>query len=712
VSAKRRINPNAIICRAMLIVACASAAAGAALLVASYPVLPAMAVAAIVLHNRRTRKPSGAFGTARFADTADLYAGGWLGNRDGLILGSVCDAVPPGRLAAIRLLLTAPLAKSATACRLFLGAFWSHKWSPGGLLRLRQFTHLACFAATGRGKGIYYVINTLLTWRHSCVCLDPKGENYILTHEHRRAMEHEIVRIDPFEVCGPGGASFNPLGLIDPSSPRAIDYCRAIAKALVPRSGDEKEPFYPDSAELFISAFCTYVVCAAEPHQRNLQTVRELLTDPAAFRGAVKLMQQSDACGGMLKRLANQVSCYTDRELAATKATIATKLEFLDTPLVAAATSSNSFSPYRLKRGGMTLYLVMPADQLKAKPGLTRLYLDGLLRCLTEGPPDESHQVLFILDEVAQLGRLESLETAVELYRGWGLRLFFFFQSINQIEKCFGEHAATFLDNIDTQITFGQNNASSAELLQKRLGTATIAIESSQSGTSHSQPTGGVPGSKEGGQLSTSSNTTFSETGKPLMRLEEILQMEGTAIITHRSQRPILARLVPYFSEDFKRMAAGPARLGPGAFAAAGVLLLGGVALAACAALAMPPAAPEMPNAGFYRGQMQPEALPAGGVEYRARATQPPLRRAVSPPARKRPQASPYRWRESGPGTPLIRAGQRESRASPALGRGGGVFAVEASDEDTDLSLCHLAGAPTWTRGRAQPGDLHCEQPL
>ena len=508
------------------------------------------------------------------------------------------------------------------------------------------------------------------------------------------------MRIDPFEVCGPGGASFNPLGLIDPSSPRALDYCRSIAKALVPRSGDEKEPFYPDSAELFITAFATFVVCTAEPYQRNLQTMRELLSDPAAFRGAVKLMQQSDACGKMLRRLGNQISFYTDRELAATRATIATKLEFLDSTLVAAATtSSNSFDPHRLKTGLMTLYLVMPPDQLKARPGLTRLFLDGLLRCLTEGPPDESHQVLFILDEVAQLGRMESLETAVELYRGWGLRLFFFFQSSDQVSKCFGEHAATFLDNIDTQITFGQNNASSAELLQKRLGTETIVIESQQTGTSNSQQTGGMPGSKEGGQLTTSSNLTASETGKPLMRLEDILQMEGTAIITHRSQRPILARLVPYFSDEFMALTVGPPRLGPRAFAAAGVLMLSGMVLAAGTALAIPGAGRNGPPAGFYGRQMAPKGRPAVRVDQRAPAGRPPVRRAVAPPPQKRPQPSPYRWRDTGSGAPLIRAGQRDSRASPAVGRGGGEVVVEAADENTHLSLCHLAAGSTWSRG-------------
>ena len=191
-STKRRINPNAVICRGMLIVACACGAIGVGLLVASYPVLPARRWRPSCCTGGRAGNHPAPSARRGFQTTSDLYAGGWLGNRDGLILGRPGYAAPPGRVAALRLLLMAPLSKSATACRLFLGAFWSRKWSPGGVLRLRKFTHLACFAATGRGKGIYYVITTLLTWRHSCVVLDPKGENYNLTHRHRRAMGHEI----------------------------------------------------------------------------------------------------------------------------------------------------------------------------------------------------------------------------------------------------------------------------------------------------------------------------------------------------------------------------------------------------------------------------------------------------------------------------------------------------------------------------------------
>jgi hypothetical protein len=245
---------------------------------------------------------------------------------------------------------------------------------------------------------------------------------------------------------------------------------------------------------------------------------------------------------------------------------------------------------------------------------------------------------------------------------------------------------------------------SSAELLQKRLGTQTMVIESQQTGTSSSRPTGGM-GGKDGGQVTTNSGTTFSETGQPLMRLEEILQMEGTAIITHRSQRPILARLVPYFSEEFKTMAAGRPRLGPRAFMAAGVLMLCGIVLAAGAAVAMPGAARDQAPAGFYSGRVTPEGQAARDIQYGTPANRPPVRRAVSPLPQRRPQASPEGWRGSRGGTPWMRTSRRDSRVGPGSRSGGGAFAPETLDEATHLSFCHRAGGSSWPGGVARAGD-------
>ena len=82
------------------------------------------------------------------------------------------------------------------------------------MIRIRQFTHLATFAPTGSGKGVSVVVPNLLSYRHSCVVVDPKGELYNLTSRHRRQkFGHTIVRLDPFGICGPGGGHLQPIGL-------------------------------------------------------------------------------------------------------------------------------------------------------------------------------------------------------------------------------------------------------------------------------------------------------------------------------------------------------------------------------------------------------------------------------------------------------------------------------------------------------------------
>ena len=87
--------------------------------------------------------------------------------------------------------------------------------------------HLATFAPTGRGKGVSVLIPNLLSYRHSCVVTDPKGELFQLTSEHRRQkFGHRIIRLDPSELCGPGSDTFNPLDFIDDKADDFLDQCR------------------------------------------------------------------------------------------------------------------------------------------------------------------------------------------------------------------------------------------------------------------------------------------------------------------------------------------------------------------------------------------------------------------------------------------------------------------------------------------------------
>src|SRR5579862_213241 len=85
--------------------------------------------------------------------------------------------------------------------------------------------HIITVAPTRSGKGVGAVIPNLLLYPGSIVVTDPKGENYAVTAERRRALGHRVVAYDPFGVAASPDdrASYNPLDHV-----RSIDDARVI----------------------------------------------------------------------------------------------------------------------------------------------------------------------------------------------------------------------------------------------------------------------------------------------------------------------------------------------------------------------------------------------------------------------------------------------------------------------------------------------------
>ena len=60
---------------------------------------------------------------------------------------------------------------------------------------------------------------------------------------------------------------------------------------------------------------------------------------------------------------------------------------------------------------------------------LMRTWIGCTLRLTTQGVPSEKNPILFLLDEAGHLGHMQLLQDAVTVMRGYGIRLWFFFQS-------------------------------------------------------------------------------------------------------------------------------------------------------------------------------------------------------------------------------------------------------------------------------------------
>jgi len=470
---------------------------------------------------RRTRRQLAAYGTARWASADELreMVGG-----TGLILGFAELFV--SRWEGLKALFSRRLSADR-AVRMFLQS--CQRRQKPSLIRLNKAVHTAVFAPTGAGKGVSLVIPFLLTCRESCVVVDFKGENYRLTADARRRMGQRVICLDPFGQVG-GRDTFNPLDFIDRTADTALDDVRALAEALVIRTGSEKEPHWNDAAEIWIAAMIAAAV--AKSDECNLQFVREILTNPVRMRAAIEVMCASDDWNGMLARMGHQLGHFQDKELSSTLTTVNRHMRFLDTIPTQKGTLSSTFSPAELLNGRTTVYLVLPPDHQRTQSPLLRLWINALLRAVVKGGLSQ-RRVHYVLDEAASLGHMDALDDAVDKYRGYGVRLQFYYQSIGQLKKCWPEgQDQTLLSNV-TQIFMAVNDQQTAEYVSNRLGEFTQVVSSGGSGRGGSRQTSSSQqGSNTSHSQSWNENDNWSQAARKLLKPEEVLAMDQMFAIT------------------------------------------------------------------------------------------------------------------------------------------------------------------------------------
>lgn len=459
------------------------------------------AVFAVIFMPRKWQGSKTAHGTARWANADDLRRADML-SKNGLLLGRTLQGTP---------------------------------------IRMPNYVHLSVFSPPGGGKTTGLAVPWLLTHKEgSMVVLDVKGELFRLTAEKRRALGQKVIRIDPFGVCGPGADSMNPLDLVSDGAGYE-DEARAWAEALVIRTGEEKDPHWTDRAEDVLTSLLAFCLVHLREDERNLSSLRELLTNPASCSSALDLMQQA---GGVSARLAGAVAQLEDKEKAGVYSTANRCTSFLDSEAIFASVRTSTFDLRELLNGSVTLYLVLPPHQLAAQARFLRLVIATLIRLLAREGMKDGKTCLFLLDEAGQLSHMPAIDQGLTLLRYAGLRLCFFFQSRGQLQQSFRGKESVLLDSTE-QIYFGTHDWDTAERVSKMAGTATITVESASSGTSQSSEQG------HGGRNTTwNSGRNLAVQPRELLKPDEVLTLNSNLMIAFlRNVPPILCRRLKWYEE-------------------------------------------------------------------------------------------------------------------------------------------------------------------
>lgn len=418
--------------------------------------------------------------------------------------------------------------------------------------RLRYMGHVLTCAPTGSGKGIGAVIPTLLEYPGSAVVLDIKGENYAVTARARKALGQAVYLVDPFGVTGGPQGCFNPLDTLDLSHPDVVGQASALVDALVVTGSnqDDNSAHFNDSAKDLIRGVMVYVASFSDAARRNLGEVRRLLTLPLASEASdqreslmdhlADMSSDSALAFGIPARCANGFMSKDAKEASGVHSTALRHTSFLDDPRIEAALSRSDFRFSDLKRQEMTVFVVMPPDRLAAQSRFMRVLVGAALSAITATNDKPRFNVLFLLDEFAQLGRMPAIEDAISLVRGYGARFWLFVQDLSQLKGVYPKWQ-TFLANSAKQF-YGTADFESAKYISDMLGQSTIEFKTFGDSASSSMQ-GGSSGTSTSQQLKARSLLTPDE----VMR-----QGPNRPIVLIQGERPyILARLNYLTDSDY-----------------------------------------------------------------------------------------------------------------------------------------------------------------
>lgn len=400
--------------------------------------------------------------------------------------------------------------------------------------------HVLCFAPTRSGKGVGLVIPSLLTWPGSAIVHDIKGENWQLTSGWR-ARFGRVLLFDPTNAAS---AAYNPL-LEVRRGEREVRDVQNIADILVDPEGQlERRNHWEKTSHSLLVGAILHVLYAEK--DKTLAGVAAFLSDPrrpiaATLTAMMRTPHFGDRPHPVVAQAARELLNKSENERSGVLSTAMSFLSLYRDPVIAAVTRRCDWRIDDLVSDArpLTLYLVVPPSDISRTKPLVRLVLNQIGRRLTEElhNTNRKHRLLFMLDEFPALGRLDFFESQLAFMAGYGLKAFLIAQSLNQIEKAYGQNNAI-LDNCHVRVSFATNDERTAKRLSDALGTTTeLRAMKNYAGHRLSPWLGHLMVSRQ-------------ETARALLTPGEIMQLPpDDEIILVSGAAPIRAQKVRYFRD-------------------------------------------------------------------------------------------------------------------------------------------------------------------
>lgn len=291
---------------------------------------------------------------------------------------------------------------------------------------------------------------------------------------------------------------------------------------------ESKDPFWINSSkQLFIGLAGVfledYKKGLIDENKINIASIKKFQNSSLIKENQMYLQRNLNtrSYGNLSKDYLTSILSSAENTYKSVTAVFGEKMSIFDDLNVENVTSISEFNFTDVGRKPTALYIIVP-DEDKSYYQLVTIILGMLIKDLSKfaNMPENNGmlpvKVEWILEEFANMPPINDIHVSVSVARSRGMRYIFFIQSFAQLDQIYGKEIASIIIDNSALCYLKTNSVECAQIIEKKLGRATITTNSLSTSTDPF---------KVGG------NQTTSLLGRELLTANEIISLKYKTII-------------------------------------------------------------------------------------------------------------------------------------------------------------------------------------
>ncbi len=335
--------------------------------------------------------------------------------------------------------------------------------------------HVTVLGTPGSNKSRGLVIPSIMRFGGSMFVLDFGGELYKDTSGWLKANGYQVYLVAPGE---PDTDAFNPLDFVSADLARRVTDLQKLSLMLMPeRIRSDASDFWEESARILLTALLAFVIECPDTRNTLGELYRILGSMPDERTAITQLMERYEKVLSDTTRI--QLEKFRGRHEKLGEgiaAEIAAKIDQLANTNLEAFLSTTTIPLRDIRKRKIAIFLKVDVQTIRIYERYIALIIEQMVDVfLKEGPlRDNQHDVMMMLDEFGNAGRMEAIMTQAPLMRKYGIRFVSILQDSAQVERLYERTGRDILLNSSAiKLYMNFQNPADAEYVSKFAGRRT-----------------------------------------------------------------------------------------------------------------------------------------------------------------------------------------------------------------------------------------------